>query len=61
MISEDALREFKEICKEELGWEIPDEQAQELGINLLNLFNHIYRPVQKNWLNAISDTNLNNS
>mgnify|MGYP001580821903 CR=1 FL=1 len=50
MISEKALKEFKQIWKEDFGEEISDEKATELGINLLTLFDHIYRPVKKSWL-----------
>lgn len=50
MLSEAALRDFKQIWLEEFGEEISDERAAELGINLLTLFDHIYRPVKKSWL-----------
>ena len=50
MLSEKALDEFKKIWREEFGEEISDEKASELGINLLTLFNAIYRPVPKSWL-----------
>lgn len=55
MISEVALQEFKELYFEEFCEEISDEQAMELGTNLLTLFHHIYRPVKKDWLAAVSD------
>ena len=55
MISEVALQEFKKIWFEEYGEEISDEKATELGINLLTLFDHIYRPVKKSWLGATSE------
>ena len=55
MMSEAALQEFKQIWREEHGEEISDEQAMELGTNLLTLFHHIYRPVKKEWLEAVSD------
>lgn len=55
MISEIATKEFKELYLAEFGEEISDEQAVELGTNLLTLFNKIYRPVKKDWLGAISD------
>ena len=55
MISETALQEFKKLYVEEFGEDIPNEQAMELGTNLLTLFHHIYRPVKKNWLTAVSD------
>lgn len=60
MISETALKAFKKLYVEEFGEEISDEQAMELGTNLLTLFHHIYRPVKKDWLAAVSDEeNLN--
>lgn len=55
MISETALQEFKKIWLEEFGEEISDEKATELGINLLTLFDHIYRPVKKSWLGVASE------
>lgn len=55
MISETALQEFKKLHLEEFGEEVSDEQAMELGTNLLTLFDHIYRPVKKSWLETVSD------
>jgi len=55
MISETALQEFKELYVEEFGEELSDEKAIELGTNLLTLFHHIYRPVKKDWLAAVSE------
>ena len=55
MLSDEALIEFKKIWLEEFGEEISDEKAAELGINLLTLFNHIYRPVPKSWLGDTSE------
>jgi hypothetical protein len=55
MISETALREFKELWSEEFSEEISDEQATELGINLLTIFDKVYRPVKKDWLQAVSE------
>jgi len=49
MLSEAALKEFKQLYLEEFGKEISDEKATELGINLLTLFQNIYRPVKKEW------------
>ena len=60
MISDAALQEFKKLYVEEFGEEISDEQAMELGTNLLTLFHHIYRPLKKDELAAVSDEeNLN--
>ena len=50
MISKEALEEFKKIYKEEHGKKITDKEAVDLGINLLTLFNAIYRPIKKEWL-----------
>jgi len=55
MISEAALQSFKKIWLEEFGEEISDEKATELGINLLTLFDKIYRPVSKRWLAGASE------
>jgi hypothetical protein len=49
MISAQALTEFKEICKTELGLELSDEVALAQGINLLTLFDHIYQPIKQEW------------
>lgn len=49
MLSATALEEFKKIYLEEFGEEISDEKAVELGINLLTIFDKIYRPVKKSW------------
>lgn len=50
MISDKALKEFKEIWKEEIGSEISNEQAMEEATQLLTLFDAIYRPIRKDWL-----------
>ncbi len=50
MISKEALEEFKKIWKAEYNEKISDEKATEEGINLLTMFNAIYRPVKKEWL-----------
>lgn len=55
MLSETALQEFKKIYVEEFGEEISDEKATELGINLLSLFNRIYRPIKKDWAETVYD------
>lgn len=56
MLSGAALRELKKLYLEEFGEEISDEKALELGTSLLNLFDHIYRPVKKDWLGSVSDS-----
>jgi len=58
MISDKALKEFKEIWKEEYGQEISDERAVELGLNLLTLFDKIYRPLKKEWVKEFEEKKL---
>ena len=53
MLSDKALEEFKEIWLEEIGEEISDEQAMELGLNLLSIFDAVYRPIKKEWMEEI--------
>jgi len=59
MISDKALKEFKEIWKEEYGQEISDERAVELGLNLLTLFDKIYRPLKKEWVKEFEEKERN--
>jgi hypothetical protein len=44
-LSKEAIEEFKEIYEKEFGKSISDEEAQEMGRNLLSLFKIIYRPI----------------
>ena len=44
-LSEEAIEEFKDIYYREFGRIISDEEAQEMGHNLLSLFKIIYRPI----------------
>jgi len=46
-LSKQAIKEFKEIYQEEFGIDIPYKEANELGLNLLNLFKIIYQPISK--------------
>ncbi|MBU1102758.1 hypothetical protein KJ853_03850 [Patescibacteria group bacterium] len=50
MLSKEALEEFKKIWKEEKNEEISDDFAMNEAVNLLTLFNAIYRPIKKEWL-----------
>jgi len=43
-LSEEAIKEFKDIYYQEFRQRISDEEAQEMGANLLSLFEIIYRP-----------------
>jgi len=47
-LSVKAISEFKKIYKKEFGIEIDDIQANKLGIELLEFFKLIYRPIPKN-------------
>jgi hypothetical protein len=44
-LSKEAVEEFKDIYREEFGEKISDEEAQEMGGNLLFLLDLIYRPI----------------
>jgi hypothetical protein len=55
MLSEQAIKDFKAIWKKNFGEDISDEKATEEALNLLNLFNIIYRPMPKSWLNYKND------
>lgn len=46
-LSEEAIKEFQEIYKEEFGGDISEQRANELGLNLLTLFKVIYQPIRK--------------
>lgn len=46
-LNKEAIEEFKEIYYCEFGQRISDEQAQEMGTNLLLLFKIIYRPLPR--------------
>ena len=50
MLSGKALEEFKKIWREQFGEDISDEKAAEEGINLLTMFDAIYRPIKKEWI-----------
>ena len=50
MISGKALQEFKQIFQEEKGMELSDAEAMEEGVALLTLYNVVYRPVKREWL-----------
>lgn len=61
MISDIALKEFKEIWREEFQEEISDEQAMIEATQLLTLFDAIYRPIKKDWAKEYDDeTHLQN-
>ena len=47
-LSEKAIKDFKEIYKKKYSKTISDENAQELGQNLISFFRIIYRPIPEN-------------
>lgn len=50
MLNKQALQEFKRIWKEERGEEVSDKLAMEEATQLLTLFDAIYKPIKKAWL-----------
>lgn len=44
-LSKLAIEDFKKIYLNKLGNEISDSQANELGVNLLEFFRLIYKPI----------------
>ena len=50
MLSKEALDEFKVIWRKEFGTEISDQEATDQAINLLTLFNAIYKPIKREWV-----------
>ena len=50
MVSKKALEDFKMVWKKEFGEDIPDDFAMAQATNLLTLFNAVYRPIKKEWL-----------
>ena len=53
MLTKEAVEEFKKIWREEFGEDISDEKAAEEGINLLTMFDAIYRPIKKEWVDEL--------
>lgn len=51
MIPEATLEAFKDLWKKHYHEDISDTQATEEALNLLNIFNTIYRPLRKSWMN----------
>ena len=50
MLTKHALEEYKEIHRQETGKVLPDDVLANEAINLLTLFNFVYRPIKKAWL-----------
>ncbi len=47
MLTKHALEEYKQIHREETGTVLPDDVLANEAINLLTLFNFVYRPIKK--------------
>ena len=50
MLTKQALEEYKQLHLEETGTVLPDDVLANEAINLLTLFNFVYRPIKKVWL-----------
>ena len=50
MLTKHAFEEYKEIYRQETGKVLPDDVLANEAINLLTLFNFVYRPIKKEWL-----------
>lgn len=53
MLSASALAAFRKIYSEEFGAELTDSEAEALAANLLTLFDNLYRPIRKEWLDRL--------
>lgn len=49
MLSADAVRDFKKIYQKEYRIKLSDQEAQEKGLQLLNFFKLIYKPIPTNY------------
>lgn len=59
ILSQQAIIDFKKVYSQDFGEEIDDNQAQELGIKLLEFFSLIYRPIPKD-VNAVQQITKQN-
>lgn len=66
-LSNRAITDFKKIYQKKFGVDLNDDDANEKGVELLNLFRLVYRPIPKKALmemknlmfNAYGNTNTN--
>lgn len=61
MLSKHALEEYKEIHHQETGKVLSDDVLADEAINLLTLFNFVYRPIKKAWLQEYGQRTRDNS
>lgn len=59
MISDKALREFKRIWREEKNEDLSDELAMEEATQLLTIFDVIYKPIKKVWVEELTEKSPN--
>lgn len=52
MISDAALREFKEVWLAEFGFPLPDDVAVEEAVALLTMMDKVYRPLKQEEVDA---------
>lgn len=57
MLTKQALEEYKQLHREETGTVLPDDVLANEAINLLTLFNFVYRPIKKEWLKEYGRNN----
>jgi hypothetical protein len=55
MITQEAIDRFKVIWKKQFDEEIDDTTAHEKAIVLLVLFDTIYQPIKKEWLEEMEE------
>lgn len=51
-ISKEQLTKFKEIYREQFGFELDDETAYDLALKLLNLMRLVYKQINQSDFNA---------
>jgi len=61
MLTKQALEEYKQLHREETGTVFPDDVLANEAINLLTLFNFVYRPIKKEWLKEYGKRTRDNS
>jgi hypothetical protein len=61
MLTKHALEEYKQLHREETGTVLPDEVLANEAINLLTLFNFVYRPIKKAWLQEYGQRTRDNT
>lgn len=55
VLSDDDIRKFQDIYREQFGKEISKEDAYEQGIKLLGLMSVVYKPMTENEFSLIQE------